>query len=124
VESENGGPKFAEHFLFTHRGLSGPAMLQISSYWQPPAEVTLNLFPEGDARAWLEENRASAARLDTLLAKRLPERFASAWSAALGPPRPVRHYANKELEDDGSAAGAGTAFHRRSGRCHRLAWRL
>jgi len=99
VESENGGPKFAEHFLFTHRGLSGPAMLQISSYWQPPAEVTLNLFPEGDARAWLEENRASAARLDTLLAKRLPERFASAWSAALGPPRPVRHYANKELDE-------------------------
>jgi predicted Rossmann fold flavoprotein len=89
---------FVEQFLFTHRGLSGPAMLQISSYWQAPAEIAINLFPEGDARAWLEENRGSGLRLDTLLAKRLPERFAAAWSAALGPLRPVRHYAPKELD--------------------------
>lgn len=90
---------FAEHFLFTHRGLSGPAILQVSSFWQAPAEVRVNLFPENDARAWLEENRASGMRLDTLLAKRLPERFANAWSAKLPPLKPVRHYSSKELDD-------------------------
>ena len=99
VVIRHGRGSFAEAMLFTHRGLSGPAMLQISSYWQPPATIAINLFPGGDARAWLEENRGSAARLDTLLAKRLPERFATAWCALLGPPRPVRHYSSKELDE-------------------------
>jgi hypothetical protein len=91
--------EFTEHFLFTHRGLSGPAMLQASSYWQAPEELRINLFPGGGARAWLEENRASGLRLDTLLARRLPERFASAWAASLAPLRPVRHYSSNELDD-------------------------
>ena len=93
------GVEFTEHFLFTHRGLSGPAMLQASSYWQAPDELRLNLFPGGGARAWLEENRASGLRLDTLLARRLPERFATAWTASLAPLRPVRHYSSNELDD-------------------------
>lgn len=92
-------PRFTEHFLFTHRGLSGPAMLQVSSYWQAPAELRINLFPEGGARAWLEENRSSGMRLDTLLAQRLPERFADAWTATLPSVKPVRHYSAKELDD-------------------------
>ncbi len=91
--------EFNEHFLFTHRGLSGPAMLQVSSYWRAPEEICLNLFPEGDARVWLDENRQSGLRLDTLLARRLPERFASAWAVSFGPPRPVRHYSLKELDE-------------------------
>jgi predicted Rossmann fold flavoprotein len=98
VETENGGARFAEHFLFTHRGLSGPAMLQVSSYWQG-GDIGINLFPEGDARAWLEENRGSGARLDTLLAKRWPERFADAWSASLAPLRAMRRYSAKELDE-------------------------
>jgi hypothetical protein len=93
------GLKFTEHFLFTHRGLSGPAMLQVSSYWQAPEELRINLFPDGGARAWLEENRPSGLRLDTLLSQRLPERFAVAWTAPLGPLRPVRHYNSVELDD-------------------------
>ena len=100
VEMARGGSvDFTEHFLFTHRGLSGPAMLQISSYWQAPLAVSINLFPGGDARAWLEENRTSGMRLDTLLARRLPERFASAWAASLPHVRPVRQYSAKELDD-------------------------
>ncbi|HEV3273152.1 MAG TPA: NAD(P)/FAD-dependent oxidoreductase [Candidatus Methylacidiphilales bacterium] len=90
--------EFTEHFLFTHRGLSGPAILQVSSYWQAPAELRINLFPGNGARAWLEENRASAMRLDTLLARRLPERFATAWAASLAPLRPVRSYSSRELD--------------------------
>jgi predicted Rossmann fold flavoprotein len=91
--------EFTEHFLFTHRGLSGPAMLQVSSYWQAPEELRINLFPEGGARAWLEENRSSGMRLDTLLSQRLPERFAAAWTASLAPLKPARHYSSKELDD-------------------------
>lgn len=92
-------PEFTEHFLFTHRGLSGPAMLQISSFWQAPAALRINLFPEGRARAWLEENRASGMRLDTLLGRRLTERFATAWTAKLAPLRPVRDYSSEALDD-------------------------
>jgi len=103
AQAENGpgqsrGVEFAEYFLFTHRGLSGPAMLQVSSFWQAPAEVRINLFPENRARAWLEENRASGMRLDTLLARRLPERFAAAWTASLAPLRPVKQYDSAELD--------------------------
>jgi len=102
VEDRSGksrSSEFTEHFLFTHRGLSGPAMLQLSSYWQAPAELRINLFPDTAARDWLEENRASGLRLDTLLARRLPERFATAWTAPLAPLRPVRTYSPPELDD-------------------------
>ena len=91
--------EFAEHFLFTHRGLSGPAMLQISSYWQAPAKLGINLFPENNARAWLEENRASGLRLDTLLARRLTDRFSTAWTAPLAPLRAMRDYSSEALDD-------------------------
>lgn len=93
------GPGFAEQLLFTHRGLSGPAMLQVSSYWQPGTPIRINLFPEGDARAWLEENRGSGAQLHTLLARRMPERFAAAWTAPLAPLRPLRSYSSPELDE-------------------------
>jgi predicted Rossmann fold flavoprotein len=95
------GPRadFVEQFLFTHRGLSGPAMLQISSYWQAPAQLSVNLFPEGDARRWLEENRESGAQLQTLLARRMPERLASAWAMQLAPLRPLRSYRPPELDE-------------------------
>jgi len=93
------GVEFTEQFLFTHRGLSGPAMLQVSSYWQAPATLHLNLFPEGNAREWLEKNRLSGMRLDTLLARKFPERFATEWAAALAPLRAVREYRSKELDD-------------------------
>jgi predicted Rossmann fold flavoprotein len=92
-----GEAEFAEHFLFTHRGLSGPAMLQVSSFWQAPGEIRLDLFPDADPRAWLEENRGSGKRLDTLLATRLPERFASALAPRLGEVKAMRAYSTAEL---------------------------
>jgi len=97
--TRGGGAEFAEHFLFTHRGLSGPSMLQVSSYWKPGEEIALDLFPESDARAWLEENRGSAKRLDTLLATRLPERFATALAARLGEVKALRTYSTLELNE-------------------------
>ena len=90
----NGG-RFRENLLFTHRGLSGPAILQISSYWNGGDALSIDLLPEVDAATWLQEERASAARLDTVLAQRLPRRFAQQWCEAQHASHPVR-----ELDDD------------------------
>ena len=97
ARSEN-GPAFAEQLLFTHRGLSGPAMLQVSSYWQPGSALRINLFPGGDARRWLEENRNSGAQLHTLLARRMPERLAGAWAKERATLRPLRSFSPGELD--------------------------
>ena len=92
------GTRFAEALLFTHRGLSGPAMLQASSYWQPGTPIQVSLFPESGARAWLEENRGSGAQLNTLLARRMPARFADAWATRFSPLRPMRSYKTPDIE--------------------------
>jgi hypothetical protein len=79
---------FDEALLFTHRGLSGPAVLQASSYWHEGAEIAVNLMPGQDVAAWLlAEKRASARKqLATVLAQRLPsrlaDRLAGDWPAA------------------------------------------
>ncbi|ALB72698.1 BaiN/RdsA family NAD(P)/FAD-dependent oxidoreductase [Cronobacter muytjensii] len=68
---------FRENILFTHRGLSGPAMLQISSYWQPGEWVTVNLLPDVDAGAFIDEQRAAHPNqsLKNTLAMLLPKRL-------------------------------------------------
>ncbi|MCX6021116.1 MAG: aminoacetone oxidase family FAD-binding enzyme, partial [Chloroflexi bacterium] len=55
VEASCGGQRFAGGMLFTHRGVSGPAILQISSYWQPGDELSVNFLPGTDVEAWLTE---------------------------------------------------------------------
>jgi hypothetical protein len=83
----NGG-RFRENLLFTHRGLSGPAILQISSYWDGKAPLAIDLLPGAAAAAWFRDQRTSAAHVDNVLAQRLPRRFAEAWCAvhdAAGP---------------------------------------
>lgn len=92
---------FRENLLFTHRGLSGPAILQISSYWQPGIPVQLNLLPDLDAAAWLLDHRHSTALLPNLLAQYLPRRFAQAWCEAIMPGHSVRQlnrYSETELK--------------------------
>jgi len=83
----NGG-SFRESLLFTHRGLSGPAILQISSYWDGRTPLAIDLLPGFDVRTWLARER-SRARLDNLLAARLPKRLAHAFCAAHGFARPL-----------------------------------
>ncbi len=70
---------FTEALLFTHRGLSGPAILQISSYWTPSQPVVLNLLPEQDLFALLREKRQENGRRDiaTVIADFLPKRLAA-----------------------------------------------
>jgi hypothetical protein len=91
------GAEFVENILFTHRGLSGPAVLQISSYWSRGETVSIDLLPGLDARELLERNRASAAELSTLLAHHLPRRFAQSWCELYAPRGPLRSLSVAEL---------------------------
>ncbi|ANY21340.1 hypothetical protein A6F68_02851 [Tsuneonella dongtanensis] len=77
VTAQASGPAFREAALFTHRGLSGPAILQASSYWRPGEEVAVNFLPDR-APGWLPEAKRTAPRttLRTLLRDALPERLA------------------------------------------------
>ncbi len=72
-----GGVSFDEAVLFTHRGLSGPAILQISSYWREGIPITLNLWPAGDLLDRLRDQRQKSGRRDisTNLAEWLPKRL-------------------------------------------------
>jgi predicted Rossmann fold flavoprotein len=75
-------PLFEEDLLFTHRGLSGPAVLQISSYWQAGSPIQLNLAPQTDlAEVLLEAKQSSKKQLANALAAWLPSRLADTWTA-------------------------------------------
>ncbi|SHL76273.1 hypothetical protein SAMN05444389_101229 [Paracoccus solventivorans] len=77
---------FQDRLLFTHRGLSGPVILQISSYWRPGEPLALDLAPGHDIAALLKQARAEGGRAQTatLLARLLPDRLAGAVAAELG----------------------------------------
>ena len=99
VESRVGGQAFRAGMLFTHRGLSGPAILQISSYWQPRADLRIDLLPDQDMGPWLVAQRAlrQQAELKTVLADRLPKRLAECLCAHEEAPRAMRQYRDSEL---------------------------
>ena len=87
VDIETGEKKnhgyFREDLLFTHRGLSGPAVLQISSFWEPGTALTLNLLPETDLAQVLIESKSSVKKnLGNFLAQFLPARLAEGWLQA------------------------------------------
>ncbi|HTH62623.1 MAG TPA: NAD(P)/FAD-dependent oxidoreductase [Paraburkholderia sp.] len=74
------GGEFDEDLLFTHRGLSGPAVLQVSSYWQPGQPIRIDLLPGRDASAALIEAKTTTKRqIGNLLAEWTPARLAHAW---------------------------------------------
>jgi len=78
VVSRCNGAEFRNAMLITHRGLSGPAILQISSYWQPGDDLRLDLLPDADAYALLcaAQEQRPATELKTVLSEWLPKRFA------------------------------------------------
>jgi len=87
VDIETGEKKNKAHFredlLFTHRGLSGPAVLQISSFWEHGGALTLNLLPETDLAHELIEGKSSIKKnLGNYLAQLLPSRLAEGWLLA------------------------------------------
>jgi predicted Rossmann fold flavoprotein len=84
---EKRGARFVEDLLFTHRGLSGPAILQASSYWRPGEALTLRLAPGVDwPEALAKAKTASRRQLGNELAQHLPQRLAQAWLARLALP--------------------------------------
>jgi predicted Rossmann fold flavoprotein len=105
TEAHCGRTRFREAALITHRGLSGPAILQISSYWQMQENdgakrrpVELDLLPGIDAAAWLAAQRHGKARLSNLLAERVPRRFAHAWCELSGWDKPLNEFGAGELQ--------------------------
>ncbi len=85
TDPARGKQRFREKSLFTHRGLSGPAILQISSYWQMGDTVTLDMLPDIDAAALLQDGKRNRPKAEaaTLLAAHLPGRLAVAVSERL-----------------------------------------
>lgn len=91
------GATFREAILFTHRGLSGPAILQISSYWQDGLAtdpIHLNLLPDPKQAAWLREQRNAKAQFNNVLGEVLPKRLAQHWCESNGLLKP-----NNQLSD-------------------------
>ncbi len=80
---------FRENILFTHRGLSGPAILQISNYWKKGRPVEIDLLPETDASALLENGRSSNQTVGNYLSQYLPQRFAQHLAESIGVNKPV-----------------------------------
>jgi predicted Rossmann fold flavoprotein len=87
---------FREAMLFTHRGLSGPAILQISSYWRAGQEISVDLLPDCDAARFLKERKRtrSKAELRTVLAELLPQRLAQ----SLAPDGAMANLRDRDLE--------------------------
>ncbi|HET6861716.1 MAG TPA: NAD(P)/FAD-dependent oxidoreductase [Pyrinomonadaceae bacterium] len=92
------GTNFRENLLVTHRGLSGPAILQISSYWKPGNTVSINLLPDDDAFSLLKSNHNSETELANVLSRYLPRRFAHAWCELNAPSQPMKRYTEPDLE--------------------------
>jgi hypothetical protein len=95
------GGQFHEDLLFTHRGLSGPGVLQISSFWQPGTPLRIDLTPGVDlAETLIRTKSGSRKKLGNELASLLPARLAEAWLAALPgwAGRPMAELKDKELQ--------------------------
>lgn len=115
VEVETGEKKLRGHFredlLFTHRGLSGPAVLQISSFWQPGAALTLNLMPELDVAEELIRHKTSTRKnIGNHLAQWLPSRLAEGWLLAndFKPDARVADMTDKQLKRLGESVNRWT----------------
>ncbi len=100
VEARCNGQAFRNFMLLTHRGVSGPAILQISSYWQPGDDLRLDLLPDHDALQWLRgmKRERGASELRTVLAEVMPKRMAQRLCEHWLPDRPVRQLDEPQLK--------------------------
>jgi predicted Rossmann fold flavoprotein len=103
-ETANGQMSFAEAMLFTHRGFSGPAMLQISSYWQPGKELEINLLPRLNLFEFLSEQQKVRPKvlLTTIIGELLTKNIATClcdyWDEQWNGNRPINQYTHAELQ--------------------------
>jgi predicted Rossmann fold flavoprotein len=99
VRAQSGKASFENAMLVTHRGISGPAILQISSYWQPGQPLLLDLLPGRDALDALRQQRIErpAAELKTVLSDLLPRRFALRLCEHWLPNKPMKQFNEPQL---------------------------
>jgi predicted Rossmann fold flavoprotein len=92
---------FRENILFTHTGLSGPAILQASLYWDSGDPIRIDLLPDLDLFAWLLERRrrGEKAELKTLLAAHMPKRLAEKLCELSLPSRPLAQLSDRSLDN-------------------------
>jgi predicted Rossmann fold flavoprotein len=105
AEARVGKRSFRAGLLITHRGISGPSILQISSYWQPGDDLRIDLSPEQDIGEWLVAQRVArpAAELRNVLGDLLPKRLAQRLCEQWLHSRPMRQYRDAELRDMGAS---------------------
>ena len=98
VRVTHGGKSFEEAMLFTHRGVSGPAILQISSFWKEGDALTFDLLPErADSENFTSSLRGGSSALQ-ILSRAWPRRFAESWSAKNAPEKPLAQCTKSEIE--------------------------
>lgn len=104
AEARVGKRSFRAGLLFTHRGISGPSILQISSYWQPGDELRIDLSPQQDIGDWLIAQRAArpAAELRNVLGDLLPRRLAQRLCELWLGSKLMRQYRDADLNDTGA----------------------
>ncbi|MCC6866826.1 MAG: NAD(P)/FAD-dependent oxidoreductase [Ignavibacteria bacterium] len=90
---------FQENILFTHKGLSGPAILQISNYWSKGNEITIDLLPDADIISKIEVNKPIKTELVNLLAQIFPKRFAEKWCELYFPSKPINQLNETEIQN-------------------------
>ena len=93
-----GGVNFRENILFTHRGLSGPAILQISNYWKKDRPVTIDLLPDRDAGELLESKKESRKRIDNFLSEFMPAKAVDILFNKNGNGRTLAAFTPKQIE--------------------------
>jgi predicted Rossmann fold flavoprotein len=92
-----GKASFRENILFTHRGLSGPAVLQASSYWTPGSKLSIDLSPAADVRELLLARREGKSGLNAVLSEILPRRFVKAWCDRFALPQSLAWMSKDEI---------------------------
>ncbi len=93
----HGRIEFRENLLLTHRGMSGPSILQISSYWKPGNMIEIDLLPDVDLAGLLATDQTST-ELSTILSQFLPRRFAILWSELYAPAKSLRQFSKHEIQ--------------------------
>ena len=93
------GKKFRDKILFTHKGLSGPAALQISSFWAKGDVITIDLLPDLDVFHFFIARHKSRMEMRNLLSGILPERFIRKWCDLYIVSKPLNQYTVRELEN-------------------------
>ncbi len=96
----SGKQSFSENILFTHRGLSGPAIIQVSNYWRKSNSVSIDLLPGTDVAELLAANRRGRRTLANFLGEIVPQSFADAFAANAN--KPLSELSNREIEDIGA----------------------